>query len=172
LDGHLRQECDVEEAVLKLPRLGIPCEERFPDGASNSVLVVVVDRDAATWGERLKPAYEKLFGNRPSGSPEDLRLEVIDRSTEDAIRRLCESGLLQARIRATRHLHPKGDTALLALSDEECARKVHCRSKRSVLTTGKSTSAERDKSKPGRLAYVSKASRLTSKPSVPPKALA
>jgi SNF2-related domain/Helicase conserved C-terminal domain len=100
----------------------LTCQERFPDGASNSVLVVVVDRDAASWGERLKPAYERLFGNRGSGSPEELRLEVIDRSTEDAIRRLCETGLLQIRIRATRHLHPKGDTAPFVLSEEERAR--------------------------------------------------
>jgi hypothetical protein len=100
----------------------LTCEERFPDGASSSVLVVVVDNDAATWGERLKPAYEKLLGNRRSGPPEDLRLEVIDRSTEDAIRRLCETGLLQVRIRATRHLHPKGDMAPVVLSEEERAR--------------------------------------------------
>jgi hypothetical protein len=59
------------------------------DGAGSSVLVVLVDRDAASSGERLKPAYERLFGNRRSGLPEELRREVIDRSTEDAIRRLC-----------------------------------------------------------------------------------
>ena len=100
----------------------LTCEERFPDGASGSVLVVVVDRDAPTWGERLKPLYEKLFQNKRPGSPEDVRLEVIDRSTEEAIRRLCEGGLLQAKIRATRHLHPKGETSPTVLSDEERAR--------------------------------------------------
>jgi hypothetical protein len=100
----------------------LACEERFPDGASGSVLVVVVDRDAPTWGERLKPLYEKLFQNKRPGSPEDVRLEVVDRSTEEAIRRLCESGLLQVKIRATRHLHPKREIASTVLSDEERAR--------------------------------------------------
>jgi hypothetical protein len=97
----------------------VACEERFPDGESSSVLVVVVDRHAATWGERLKPLYEKLFENKHPGSPENVRLEVIDRSTQEAIRRLCEAGLLQLRIRATRHLHPKGDLFPVVLSDEE-----------------------------------------------------
>ncbi|MBV9298415.1 MAG: DEAD/DEAH box helicase [Verrucomicrobia bacterium] len=100
----------------------LACEERFPDGESNSVLVVVVDCDAATWCERLKPVYARLFGDRRAGSPEDVRLEVIDRSTEEAIRRLCETGLVQMRIRATRRLHPTAEMSLVKLSDEECAR--------------------------------------------------
>jgi helicase-like protein len=111
----------------------VACEERFPDGESSSVLVVVVDRDAATWGERLKPLYEKLFENKHPGSPENVRLEVIDRSTQEAIRRLCEAGLLQLRIRATRHLHPKGDMFPVVLSDEERVRvdshRVRCKRK-------------------------------------------
>ena len=51
-----------------------------------------------------------------------MRLEVIDRSTEEAVRRLCESGLLQMRIRATRHLYPETGDAATSLSDEEQAR--------------------------------------------------
>src|SRR5271166_3777702 len=100
----------------------IACEERFPDGESNSVLVVVVERDAVAWRERLKPAYEKLFGNRRPSAPEDARLEVIDRSTEEAVRRLCDSGLLQMKIRATRHLHPAVQMSAVQLTDEERVR--------------------------------------------------
>ncbi|MBV8376777.1 MAG: DEAD/DEAH box helicase family protein [Verrucomicrobia bacterium] len=100
----------------------LACEERFPDGESNSVLVVVVDRDAATWREQLAPVYERLFANRRAGSEEEIRLEVIDRSTEEAIRRLCETGLVQMKIRATRYLHPPGERSMVTLSDEQRAR--------------------------------------------------
>jgi hypothetical protein len=100
----------------------LACEERFTDGGSNSVLVVVVDRDEATWRERLKPIYEGLFGNGRPASPECVSLEVIDRSTEEAIRRFCETGLVQMRIRATRYLHPTAETSVVELSDEERAR--------------------------------------------------
>jgi hypothetical protein len=100
----------------------VACEERFPDGHTHSVVVVVVERDATAWRERLQPGYEKLVGNRQSGSPEDIRLEVIDRSTQEAVQRLCEAGLVQMRIRATRHLHPDAGVASAPLSDEERSR--------------------------------------------------
>jgi SNF2-related domain/Helicase conserved C-terminal domain len=100
----------------------VACEERFPDGESDSVLVVVVEHDAVAWRERLKPAYEKLFGNWRPAAPEDARLEVIDRSTEEAVHRLCETGLLQMKIRATRHLHPAVQMSAVELTDEERVR--------------------------------------------------
>jgi hypothetical protein len=100
----------------------VACEERFPEGLIHSVLLVVVERDSAAWRDRLRPGYEKLVANRESGSPEDLRLEVVDRSTEEAVQRLCNAGLLQMKIRATRHLHPATGVASAPLSDEECAR--------------------------------------------------
>ena len=99
----------------------VGCEERFPEGQTHSVLLVVVERDSSVWRERLRPAYEKLVGNRQSGPPDDIRLEVVDRSTQEAVQRLCEAGLLQMRIRATRHLHPETGVASTPLSDEERA---------------------------------------------------
>jgi hypothetical protein len=48
-------------------------------------------------------------------------LEVVDRSTQEAVQRLCDAGLLQMRIRATRHLHPETGVASTPLSDEERA---------------------------------------------------
>ena len=55
----------------------VACEERFPHGESNSVLVVVVERDAVAWRERLKPAYEKLFANTRPAAPEDVRWKSL-----------------------------------------------------------------------------------------------
>ena len=97
----------------------VACEERFPEGDHSSVLFVVVERDASAWHERLKPIYEKLLGNRRPDSLENVRLEVIDRSTDEAVRRLCDSGLLQMKIRTTRHLHPNGEISAPKLSDQE-----------------------------------------------------
>jgi hypothetical protein len=102
----------------------VACEERFPDGESKSVLVVVVERDAVAWRERLKPAYEKLLGNWRSAAPEDARLEVIDRSTEEAVRRLCDTGLLQMKIRATRHLHPAVEMWVVFWLLKSCSMKL------------------------------------------------
>ena len=99
----------------------VGCEERFPEGQTHSVLLVVVERDSSVWRERLRPAYEKLVGNQQSGPPDDIRLEVVDRSTQEAVQRLCDAGLLQMRIRATRHLHPETGAASKPLSDEERA---------------------------------------------------
>ena len=80
----------------------VACEERFPEGDANPVLVVVVEREAAVWRERLRGIHEKLVGNRLSGSDECMEIEVIDRSTEETVRSFCAAGLLQMRIRATR----------------------------------------------------------------------
>jgi hypothetical protein len=51
-----------------------------------------------------------------------MEIEVIDRSTEQAVRRLCAAGLLQMRIRATRYLYPRPESSVRQLSDEENAR--------------------------------------------------
>lgn len=99
------------------------CEERFPDGLSHSVFLIVVQSDATAWRERLQPAYDKLLRNGYPGAPQDMRLEVIDRSAEETVRRLCEAGLLQLRIRATRYLHPRTDAVPVPpLSDQERTR--------------------------------------------------
>ena len=60
-------------------------------------------------------------------------MQRLPRLRRNAIRRLCEAGLLQLRIRATRHLHPKGDIFPVVLSDEERVRvdshRVRCKRK-------------------------------------------
>jgi hypothetical protein len=100
----------------------VACEERFPEAGTNSVLLVVVERDAVMWRERLRLVYERILASRRPGSPEYMELEVIDRSTEEAVRRLCAAGLLQTRARATRHLYPETKVSEAPLSEEECAR--------------------------------------------------
>jgi SNF2 family DNA or RNA helicase len=89
----------------------VACEERFPEGQTHSVLVVVVERDPAAWRERLREGYLKSVGNGQPNSPDDMQLEVVDRFVEEAIQRLCETGILQKRIRATRHLYPESGVA-------------------------------------------------------------
>src|SRR3984893_1844653 len=59
-------------AQLLGPQL-VVCEERFPAGESDSILIVVVERDAVGWRERLEPAYEKLLGNSRATAPEGAR---------------------------------------------------------------------------------------------------
>ena len=117
----------------------IACEERYPDAVGISsaggdgggvatcdpVLMVIVDRDAESWQARLVELHAGVFldavKNRPDTAP---RLEVIDRATAQAIERLQAAGLIELRLRATRHLHPAkaAEAAPLPLSSEEQAR--------------------------------------------------
>src|SRR5262249_10178901 len=88
----------------------------------NSVLLVVVERDATVWRERLRLVYEKILANRRPDSQDYPELEVIDRSTEEAVRRLCDTGLLRTKIRATRCLYPEVKESNAPLSEEERSR--------------------------------------------------
>ena len=96
----------------------VGCEERFPEFENHSVLLVVVDHDADSWLERLRPVYNELFRGQPDNS-ELVQLEVIDRITSESLSRLAKAGLLRNTVRATRHLYPKLSVAPAPLSDEE-----------------------------------------------------
>jgi hypothetical protein len=96
----------------------VGCEERFPEFENHSVLLVVVDHDADSWLERLRPVYDELFRGQPDNS-ELVQLEVIDRTTSESLSRLAKAGLLHNTVRATRHLYPKLSVAPAPLSDEE-----------------------------------------------------
>ena len=97
----------------------VACEERFPINAPHSVLLIVVEREAELWREKLRPAHEQLFGPGKCDPLAPVRLEVIDRAAAEALKRLTESGLLTANVRATRHLHPPAGEADRKLSAEE-----------------------------------------------------
>ncbi|HVU23125.1 MAG TPA: DEAD/DEAH box helicase [Opitutus sp.] len=114
-----------QRAAALLGRRLVTCEERYPDAdaaaadAPPPVVVVVVDRDAEAWQPRLT---ELFAGGRDGAAEPAPRLEVLDRATAQAIERLEAAGLIQSRIRATRHLHPSGVDVIAPLTDEENAR--------------------------------------------------
>ncbi|MBM3790398.1 MAG: DEAD/DEAH box helicase, partial [Acidobacteria bacterium] len=82
------------------------CEERYPLEGSYSVLVAVVERDAGVWRGKLEPLHEALFGKEVADPLAPVRLEVIDRATDEALKRLIELGLIAPQMRAARHLFP------------------------------------------------------------------
>jgi hypothetical protein len=86
------------------------CEERYPNDASHSVLYVVVERDAAQYREQLNALHAEYFGPGQWDPLAPVRLEVIDRATDEALQRLIEAGLLSKTTRATRPLWPADST--------------------------------------------------------------
>ncbi len=105
----------------------VRCEERYPLSGPHSVLLVVVDREAANWREKLAALHADLFGPGTTDPLAPVQLEVIDRATDEAIQRLTAAGLLAKTTRAQRPLFPLEDAAgAAALTAEETARaKLH-----------------------------------------------
>ena len=121
-------EAFAQRAAALLGSRLVACQERYPDGAADSVLVVTVDRDAESWQPRLAELQAELFASGAGGdSPSAVRLEVLDRATALALERLEAAGLIHSRVRAIRHLHPAGAAAVSRLSDDEKARAVDFR---------------------------------------------
>ena len=84
----------------------VRCEERYPNEGPHSVLYVVVDRDAPQWREKLNSLHEDYFGAGQWDPLTPMRLEVIDRATDEALQRLIDAGLLSRTTRASRPLWP------------------------------------------------------------------
>jgi hypothetical protein len=105
----------------------VRCEETFPQSGPHSVLMVVVDREAANWREKLNSLHSDLFGPGKADPLAPVQLEVIDRATDEIIQRLIAAGLISRTARAVRHLFPGQDNIpSVALSAEEKARsKIH-----------------------------------------------
>ena len=111
------------ERAAGLLRTGLlRCEERYPLDGPHSVVVAVVERDAALWSEKLRPVHEELFGPGQSDPLAPVKLEVIDRATDEAINRLIEAGLLVRQTRAARLLHPQDQPGAAATSLTEADR--------------------------------------------------
>jgi hypothetical protein len=70
------------------------------------VLYVVVDRDAAQYREQLGSLHQEYFGPGQCDPLAPVRLEVIDRATDEALQRLIDAGLLAKTTRASRPLWP------------------------------------------------------------------
>jgi hypothetical protein len=105
------------------------CEERYPLEGPHSVLYVVVERDAAQWRENLNALHQDYFGPGQSDPLAPVRLEVIDRATDEALQRLIEAGLVARTTRATRPLWPLEAGAGLPapLSEAEREKAAACR---------------------------------------------
>ncbi|HUC85408.1 MAG TPA: DEAD/DEAH box helicase, partial [Candidatus Acidoferrales bacterium] len=114
-------------AAERLKGALVRCEERYPQAGSHSVLVVVVERDAAQWVEKIKSLHGELFGAGKTDPLAPVQLEVLDRATDDAIQRLVAAGLISPTTRAARPLLPTDNPAEAApLSAEEQAKsKAH-----------------------------------------------
>lgn len=93
------------------------CEERYPLEGSHSVLYLVVDRDAALYQERLKELHGKFFGDADPLAA--VRLQVIDRATDAALKGLIDAGLIAGTTRAARPLYPPGSTPALTQAERE-----------------------------------------------------
>jgi superfamily II DNA or RNA helicase len=106
-------------AAEKLGKALVRCEERYPLDGFCSVLVAIVESDANLWREKLFSLHKELCGNGVSESP--TKIEVIDRATDEAVKRLMESGLLSQSVRAVRPLYSReGETpAESPLSESE-----------------------------------------------------
>jgi hypothetical protein len=110
----------AQAAREKLAGALIRCEETYPLEGAHSVLFVVVERDAALWRERLVPLHQDLFGEGKWDPLVPVKIEVIDRATDEALRRLVEAGLIAPSTRAIRSLCPAaGEDEAVALSEEE-----------------------------------------------------
>lgn len=106
----------------------VRCEERYPQAGSHSVLMVVLDRDAAQWRETLGAMHQELFGPGKADLLAPVQLEVIDRATDEAIQRLIGAGLISKTTRAARPLFPSEQNAEAAPpSAEELAKAGACR---------------------------------------------
>ncbi len=101
----------------------VRCEERYPQAGPHSVLVVIVERDANQWRERLAGLHQELFGPGQTDPLAPTQLEVIDRATDEALERLIAAGLISRTTRAARPLSPETEAASpTPLSAEELAR--------------------------------------------------
>ena len=114
-----RPRAFAEAARLQLGAALMACEERFPREGAHSVLYVVVEGPAAAVRPRLDALHAELCGDLETVSP--VRLEVLDRSTHEALERLIAAGLIAPISRAARPLHPVAETPA-PLSAEELAR--------------------------------------------------
>ena len=111
----------AQAAREKLADVLVRCDESYPLEGSHSVLLVVVERDAALWRDRLVPLHQELFGEGKWDPLAPVKFEVLDKATDEALRRLTEAGLIAPSTRAIRSLSPAAGATngAVALSEEE-----------------------------------------------------
>ena len=111
----------AQAAREKLNGALVHCDESYPLDGAHSVLLVVVERDAAQWYERLAPLHNELFGEGKWDPLAPVKMEVIDKAMAEALRRLTDAGLIKSSTRAIRSLWPGVEHGKEAapLSEEE-----------------------------------------------------
>jgi hypothetical protein len=101
----------------------VRCEECYPGAGPHSVLLVVVEGNAAQHRARLAELHEEFFGHGKSDPLAPVRLEVVDRATDEALQRLIAVGLIQPTTRARRPLGSATEAPTSpVLSPEELAK--------------------------------------------------
>ena len=111
----------AQAAREKLAGTLVRCDESYPLEGAHSVLFVVVERDATLWRERLASLHQDLFGEGKWDPLAPVKIEVIDRATDEALRRMAEAGLIAPSTRAIRSLYPAAGngSGAVVLSEEE-----------------------------------------------------
>ncbi len=106
----------------------VSCEERFPTHGDASVLLIVVASDADQWREKLRPLEREYFTEPSDGEPPPaVRVEVVDLSAAELLRRLAELGVVSPSLRASRVLFPfvdSGEHAPLSPQEQNRARQA------------------------------------------------
>jgi hypothetical protein len=84
-------------------------------------LFVVLERDVILCRVRLAALHQDLCGEGKWDPLAPVKIEVIDRATDAALRRLAEAGLIAPSTRAIRSLYPAAGNGngAVALSEEE-----------------------------------------------------
>jgi hypothetical protein len=102
----------------------VRCEEKFPQTGAHSVLLVVVERDPQIWQTKAEPLHRELFGLGKTDPLAPTQLEIIDRATDETLKKLIAAGLIADTTRATRPLFSteSGATTPAPLSAEELAK--------------------------------------------------
>jgi hypothetical protein len=122
----------AQRAKERLGDAFLACEERYPNEGAHSVLVAVVAQDASLWSEKLVSMHQELFGDGRGDPLAPVMLEVIDRATEQALKRLLEAGLVTTATRATRALYPGFEGTPAAVSPLTEAERQQALSHRSL----------------------------------------
>ena len=106
----------------------VRCEERYPNDGAHSVLYIVVENDAKQCHANLAALHDEYFGPGQWDPLAPVRLEVIDRTTEESVQRLIDAGLVARTTRAIRPLWPE-EAAAPAQSEAERAKAAAHRQK-------------------------------------------
>jgi len=107
----------------------VRCEERFPGTGHHSVLYVVIETNDVQVRGQLASLHQELFGAEAEDPLAPVRLQIVDRATDLALRELVEASLVASTSRLSRVLWPAngGESALQPLSLAESQKAVSFR---------------------------------------------